>query len=99
MRSPYSVIGATRGIDSDATVMPGSTLAPTTQPCDAELPGHEVYVVAEVTSHTVLWPFGLASWSALGAPLGPDTPVSAPTDDVPKRYPGRLWNARFTWMP
>ena len=42
MRSPYSVIGATSGTDSDATVMPGSTTAPTTQPCAAELPGHAV---------------------------------------------------------
>ena len=42
MRSPYSVIGATSGTESEATFMPGSTSAPTTQPAAAELPGQDV---------------------------------------------------------
>src|SRR3954464_14182290 len=76
MRSPYSVIGATSGTDNDAWVMLGSTSAPTTQPCAAELPGQEVYRVVGVINHTVPSPAGLASCNALGAPLGPETPVS-----------------------
>src|SRR6185295_17066968 len=66
MRSPYSVIGATSGTDSDATVIPGSTNAPTTQPAEAELPGQLAYRVVGVMSHTVPAPLGAASCAADG---------------------------------
>jgi len=38
-----------------------------------------------VISQTVLAPAGAASCAAAGAPLGPDTPVNAPTDEVPNK--------------
>src|SRR5829696_4408289 len=82
MRSAYSVFGGTNGTLSDATVMPGSTSAPTTQPCDAELPGHTVYRVVGVICHTVPPPFG---GLLLVVPLGPEVPVSAYCAGVPRR--------------
>src|SRR6476646_11372272 len=100
MRSPNSVFGATSGTDSDASVMPGSTSPPTTHPCDAEFPGHEVYRVVGVISHTVPAPFGVFSCVADGWPVGPVGPPSRPESaPVPKPYPGRLWNEKPAWMP
>ena len=85
MRSPYSVIGATSGTDSEATVNPESTSAPTTHPCEAELPGQLVYLVVDVIRKTVPAPFGAAICAALGCPVGPETPSAADSEAVPKR--------------
>jgi hypothetical protein len=42
IRSPNSVLGGMSGTEREATVMPGSTNAPTTHPREAEFPGQLV---------------------------------------------------------
>src|SRR5215510_2236788 len=96
MRSPYSVIGGRSGTDSDETVMPGSTSAPTTQPWDPEFPGHAVYRVVGVMSQTLPAPFG---GLLLVVPLGPEMPASAYCAAVPNKYPGRLWSEKLNCTP
>src|SRR5262245_37962597 len=85
MRSPYSVIGATSGTFKEACVMPGSTRAPAVHLACATQGELASYRVVGKICHTVDAPAGAASCAAVGAPLGPDTPVRAPTEDVPNR--------------
>src|SRR4051794_31679651 len=91
-RGVSSVPGASSGTVNVPELIPaGTTRAPTTQPCDAELPGQTAYVIVGVTVHVEAAPLYDVKF---GAPAPPA--VSA---CVPSWYPGSAWSAAANCNP
>src|SRR5215471_14663703 len=90
-RGVSSLPGGTSGTANDEVIWPGTTSAPTVQPCEAELPGQTAYRVVGVTVYDEPTPLYEVKF---GTPAPPAVRAC-----VPSWYPGSAWNDAANCSP